>query len=128
MPPPVPPAAAGAARNQLEATILKSGLLKTNAGVPRPAPSLFYFPGPISRPVHDAGRFHWAKMYVWVWMGSAWGLGWAGGRVESLSHIHPITQPGGGACCHQERVPAPPGPAGGLGLQAGGRGAHASPR
>lgn len=58
-------AAATAARSQLQATIVKSGLLKTNAGVvPRPSPSLFYFPGITSKPVHTASTFHWARVYV----------------------------------------------------------------
>ena len=69
-------AAAAAARSQLQATIVKSGLLKTNAGVvPRPSPSLFYFPGITSKPVHAASTFHWAQVYVC-------GAGWAGGRDE----------------------------------------------
>jgi len=73
-------ATAAVARSQLQATIVKSGLLKTNAGVvPRPSPSLFYFPGIMSKPVHAASTFHWARVYVYVWRGQENGKG--GARV-----------------------------------------------
>jgi hypothetical protein len=52
-------AAAGAAE-KLQATILRSGLLQTNAKY-RPSPSLFYFPGLTSRPFHNPKNFPWVK-------------------------------------------------------------------
>jgi hypothetical protein len=46
---------------RLEATIIRSGLLKTNANINRPQPSLFYLPGLISRPFHNPKRFPWVQ-------------------------------------------------------------------
>ncbi|TFJ85380.1 hypothetical protein NSK_003339 [Nannochloropsis salina CCMP1776] len=58
-----PSAIASGFADKLQATIIKSGMLKTNAGVlPRPSPSLFYFPGITSKPVHNATQFHWARV------------------------------------------------------------------
>lgn len=45
---------------KLEATIIKSGLLKTNAKY-RPSPSLFYFPGLTSRPFWNPKPFPWVQ-------------------------------------------------------------------
>lgn len=52
--------AARGGRERLEATIVKSGLLKTNAKH-RPSPSLFYFPGLPSRPFWNPRHFPWAQ-------------------------------------------------------------------
>lgn len=55
---------AGAARGgmeRLEATIIRSGLLKTNANLNRPQPSLFYLPGLTARPFHNPKRFPWVQ-------------------------------------------------------------------
>ena len=52
--------AARAGAEKLQATILKSGLLQTNAKY-RPSPSLFYFPGLTSRPFHNPKNYHWVK-------------------------------------------------------------------
>jgi len=122
-------AAASAARRQLQATIVKSGLLKTNAGVvPRPSPSLFYFPGITSKPVHAASNFHWARVYVCgeYWEQARGGVGmleydkynfgflkagmtFLSDRVSLPPLFFGPTQAGGGARDDQEGVLKPQG-------------------
>lgn len=55
--------AARGGMERLEATIVKSGLLKTNAKH-RPSPSLFYMPGLTSRPFWNSRHFSWAQTCV----------------------------------------------------------------
>ena len=48
--------------NKYMATIVQSGLCKTNTAIPRPNPALFFYPGLSTRPIYESRQFEVADM------------------------------------------------------------------